>query len=70
VTHSGKGRNVLGDPLVALTWLVNELAGLGIALDAGQIVTTGTCVVPVPIAAGDAVRANFGPIGEVAVRIV
>ena len=70
VTHSGKGQNVLGDPLLALTWLVNKLSGLGIALDAGQIVTTGTCVVPVPIAAGDAVRADFGPIGKVAVRIV
>jgi 2-keto-4-pentenoate hydratase len=70
VTHSGKGQNVLGDPLLALTWLVNELSGLGIALDAGQIVTTGTCVVPVPIATGDAVRADFGWIGEVAVRIV
>jgi 2-keto-4-pentenoate hydratase len=70
VTHSGKGQNVLGDPLVALTWLVNELSGLGIALEAGQIVTTGTCVVPVPVAAGDAVRADFGRIGEVAVRIV
>ncbi len=70
VTHSGKGQNVLGDPLVALTWLVNELSGLGIALDAGQIVTTGTCVIPVPIAAGDAVRADFGAIGDAAVRIV
>jgi 2-keto-4-pentenoate hydratase len=70
VTHSGKGQNVLGDPLLALTWLVNELSGLGIALEAGQVVTTGTCVVPVPIAAGDTVQADFGPIGEVAVRIV
>jgi 2-keto-4-pentenoate hydratase len=70
VTHRGQGKNVLGDPLLALTWLVNELSGLGIVLGAGQIATTGTCVVPVPIAAGDAVQADFGPIGEAAVRIV
>ncbi|HWT31240.1 MAG TPA: hydratase, partial [Propylenella sp.] len=68
-THKGKGRNVLGDPRAALTWLVNELSGLGIALKTGQVVTTGTCVVPVPIAAGDKVRADFGPLGEVAVYV-
>ena len=27
---SGHGRNVLGDPLIALTWLANELRQLGV----------------------------------------
>ena len=46
------GANVLGDPRVALAWLVNELSTLGITLDAGQVVTTGTCLVPLAIADG------------------
>jgi len=69
-THHGKGANVLGDPRLALTWLVNELSGLDIALKAGQIVTTGTCIVPLPIAAGDTIEADFGELGEVSVRLI
>jgi 2-keto-4-pentenoate hydratase len=68
-THDGLGANVLGDPRLALTWLVNELSGLGLTLDAGQIVTTGTCLVPLPIARGDTVCADFGLLGNVSVRI-
>ncbi len=64
----GKGANVLGDPRVALTWLVNELSELGIWLKAGQVVTTGTCLKPMPVAPGDTVWAGFGALGEVTVR--
>jgi 2-keto-4-pentenoate hydratase len=66
----GKGANALGGPCVALAWLVNELSGLGIVLHAGQVVTTGTCVTPMPIAAGMEVRASLGKLGEARVRIV
>jgi 2-keto-4-pentenoate hydratase len=60
---------VLGDPRVALTWLVNRLSSLGVTLEAGQAVTTGTCMPPLEIEAGDAVRADFGPLGQVALRV-
>ena len=63
--RDGIGANVLGDPRVALAWLVNELSGLGITLAAGQVVTTGTCAIPLPIASGDSVRADFGALGVV-----
>ena len=62
-THPGKGANVLGDPRVALAWLVNELSGLGLTLGAWQVVTTGTCVVPIPVVPGDRVHARFGTLG-------
>ena len=65
---SGYGRNVLGDPRVALTWIVNELANLGIPMHAGQFVTTGTCRVPVKVKAGDEIHADFGPLGQVNCR--
>jgi len=61
----GRGANVLGDPRLALLWLVNELSLLGITLRAGQYVTTGTTTVPMPIKAGDRVSADFGVLGEV-----
>jgi 2-keto-4-pentenoate hydratase len=70
LTREGKGANVLGDPRVALAWLVNELSGLGITLKAGEVVTTGTCLVPLPIEAGVDVTADFGSLGSVSVQIV
>lgn len=65
--YVGHGRNVLGDPRVALAWLANELSGLGITLRAGQVVTTGTCHPPLPIAAGDDLAVDFGVLGKVSV---
>ncbi len=65
--YIGHGRNVLGDPRLALTWLANELRGLGLTLRAGEVVTTGTCHPPLPIQAGDRFAADFGAIGTVAV---
>src|ERR1700710_512604 len=41
--YVGHGKNVLGDPRVALAWLANELSQLGLTLREGEIVTTGTC---------------------------
>jgi 2-keto-4-pentenoate hydratase len=63
----GHGRNVLGDPRVALTWLANELRQLGINLKAGRVVTTGTCHPPLPIKAGDFCAMDFGVLGKVSV---
>jgi len=67
--REGAGANVLGDPRVALTWLVNELSWLKLTLQAGQVVTTGTCIVPLEIAPGDRVAADFGRLGTVEVRM-
>ena len=67
--REGKGENVLGDPRLALTWLVNELSRLGLPLAAGQVATTGTCITPVPIAPGDAVQGDFGIFGRVSVKL-
>ena len=63
--YEGKGANVLGDPRAALTWLANELSRLGIALAAGQVVTTGTCVTPLPVVPAYHVFADFGVLGSV-----
>jgi 2-keto-4-pentenoate hydratase len=69
LTREGKGANVLGDPRIALTWLANELSGLRLTLKAGEVVTTGTCLVPLPIQPGVDVSMDFGVLGRVATRI-
>jgi 2-keto-4-pentenoate hydratase len=67
-TMEGRGANVLGDPRVALTWLANELSSLGITLRQGQIVTTGTCMQPLELQAGDTVVADYGLLGRMQAR--
>ena len=66
--YVGHGKNVLGDPRVALAWLANELRALGLTLRAGEVVTTGTCHPPLPIQAGDIFATDFGVLGRVSVR--
>lgn len=68
LSREGTGAAVLGDPRVALTWLVNELSALGLTLQAGQIVTTGTCMTPLEIEPGDSVTADYGRLGCVSMR--
>jgi 2-keto-4-pentenoate hydratase len=67
-THSGVGANALGDPVEALMWLVNALTQQGRAIEAGQFVTTGTCVTPIPVNAGDTIAADYGWLGRLEVR--
>ena len=63
--HDGIGANVLGDPRDALLWLVREVTGIGLTIEAGQVVTTGTCAEPLDIEPGDEVIADFGALGDV-----
>ncbi len=69
IERTGDGSAVLGDPRDALTWLVNELRALGIALREGDLVSTGTCMVPLQVQPGDTVQADFGALGALTVRL-
>ena len=53
----GHGKNVLGDPRVALTWLANELRQLGVTLKAGRNRYHGH----LPSAASDSIGSFFAP---------
>ena len=69
MARTGTGANVLGNPWTALTWIANELSRYGTGLLAGEIVTTGTCIVPLDIAPGDQLVADFGDFGCVDVVV-
>src|SRR6185436_12783723 len=56
LAETGQGSNVLGDPRLALSWLVNELSQFGFGLRKDQAVITGTCLKPIAIAVGDRVE--------------
>jgi 2-keto-4-pentenoate hydratase len=66
----GQGADALGDPRLALTWIVNQLSQTGITMERGQLVTTGVCGMPVPVAKGQKVIGDFGVFGKVSVGLV
>ena len=61
----GIGSNVLEDPIMALTWLINELNKYNIILYSGQTILTGTCIKPIAVAEGDHVVMDFYELGKV-----
>ena len=69
LARDGTGSAALGDPRIALAWLVNLLSSLGITLEAGQFVSTGTCMQPLEIAPGDRVDADFGVLGSLSMQL-
>jgi 2-keto-4-pentenoate hydratase len=68
-TRDGEGRALLGDPRHALTWLANELSTLGIGLRADDWASCGTCMVPLEIAPGDRVTADYGMLGRIEIGL-
>ncbi len=67
-SRDGSGAAVLGDPRDALTWLVNEVAGIGVDIKAGELVTTGTCMVPLEVTPGDEAIVDYGPFGTISAQ--
>lgn len=66
----GSTSAVMGNPLVAVTWLANWLAGQGLALEAGQIVSSGTCTGVTHVMPGDRVAFDLGGLGGAALECI
>jgi len=66
----GKGRDILGDPVEALTWLANHLGARGKSLTAGSVVTLGSVVKTVWIDSPARAEADFPALGRVAAVFV
>lgn len=58
-TNKGTGENVYGHPLAALLWLAGALAEQGKQLEAGDWVSTGTCLGVVAMRPGSRVTTKF-----------
>lgn len=67
--YTGTGKNVLGNPIRGLTWLVNELSKYNIIISKDLIISTGTCSMPFPINKNDLITADFGILGKLKVFI-
>ena len=60
---------VLGDPLHALALAIADMGREGRAIKAGDVVSTGTCTVPLVVSGTASVVADFGPLGQVALEL-
>ena len=69
VAAVARGGLVPGDLADVIVFVANYLARYGEALEAGDLVLSGSYTNPVPAPAGARIVAEFGPWGEVAVRM-
>lgn len=65
VEETGLGAGVLGDPRVAVGWLAERLVAYGGAIEAGQIVLSGSFIRPIEAPPGSVISADFGDLGTV-----
>ncbi len=64
------GAEVMGDPLASVTWLANQLAEYGVALEAGMRVMSGSFTKQYRIKRGDHIESRFTAFGAVSVRFL
>ena len=65
----GVGSNVLGGPVNALLWFLNEASKRKFVIKEGDFVTTGTTTQPMPFEMGDKIIGDFGELGEIRCEI-
>jgi 2-keto-4-pentenoate hydratase len=68
IAATAAGAAVLGNPAQAVAWLANKLATYQILLAKGEVILSGSLTAAIPVAAGDFVRADFGPLGDVKIK--
>lgn len=59
VKRRGAGRDVMGNPLTPLVWLVNERSRSGDGLRAGELISTGSMTGMLPVRQAKSVKAIF-----------
>ncbi len=70
IVATGAGAAALGHPANAVAWLANTLGAHGIALEAGEVILSGSLGIMVPVTAGDNLRVTIGGIGGCSVRFI
>ncbi len=63
--ETGLAAGVLNHPATSMAWLVNKIAPLGLALEPGQVVLSGSFIRPIEARKGDTIQADYGPYGSV-----
>ncbi|MFV0258704.1 MAG: 2-keto-4-pentenoate hydratase [Acidimicrobiales bacterium] len=70
VEESGTAAAVMGNPINAVAWLARKLDEFGVGMEAGHTILSGSFIRAIPITVGDAVVADFGPLGQISFGVV
>ena len=70
IEESGVAAAVLGHPALGIAWLANKVGRFDATLQPGHFTLSGSFIRPVWANKGDVLRADFGPLGSVAVQFV
>ena len=68
IEETGLAAAVLNHPATGVAWLANKIAPYDERLSAGDVVLAGSFTRPTAARAGDVVHADFGPLGNIALR--
>ena len=68
IIGTGAGAATLGNPVNAVAWLANKLGELGIVLNAGEVILSGSLSIMFPINPGDVLRMSLNRVGGVSCR--
>jgi 2-keto-4-pentenoate hydratase len=63
--HQARGGHPQGDPLLPMTWIVNEFSARGLALRKGEVITTGSFAGLRYLGRGSRARLEFEGLGAV-----
>ena len=68
VEETGLGAGVLNHPGYGIVWLARRLEPMGLAIEPGQVILSGSFTRAVIASAGDTFTADYGPLGTVSVH--
>ncbi|MEM7541880.1 MAG: 2-oxopent-4-enoate hydratase [Pseudomonadota bacterium] len=68
IISTGAGAAAMGSPINCVTWLANTLGELGIGLEAGEVILSGSLVPLQPVGPGDAIHMEIGGLGQCSAR--
>lgn len=69
IEETGVAAGVLAHPAMGIAWLANKVGRFGTVLQPGHFTLSGSFIRPVQANKGDTLRADFGPLGSVSVRL-
>jgi len=67
---TGKGTDVMGDPIAPLVWLANILGDRGVSLEAGQLILPGSFTAAHAVEKDTTATADFGSLGTLKVNFI
>jgi 2-oxo-hept-3-ene-1,7-dioate hydratase len=70
IEETGLAAGVLDHPAHGIAWICKRFAPHGIGLEPGQLLLSGSFTRPIIVGAGDEIRADYGPLGEITAEFI